>query len=267
MTVLSLSLGCQQTAVVKVQVEGLKIPREYPAVVDVSNWNGNVQIIANGRYSEPEVRAKTRGLTKVKSRTLDDLRSLGTVKAITMEEGGKRILRVTGSIVGNDPNVAMDLQIRLAKAAGIHVVNAGGEVEVVGAAGPVTIENGLPGRPGGDIQFRSGIPITDSVTLTTTDGKVLYQVGPGSTGDLDIQTAQGMPEVEATAGRLGNIRYSESRWRGTLEDGTNPIRLRSDRGGVRMVVVTDAGSIGREYWDGWPKWPTSRNWMRKLAGE
>ncbi len=267
LSVLLTCVGCTQTAVIKVQVEGLKIPREYPAFVEVSNWNGGVQIVASDRITEPEVRAQTRALTRVKGRNTDALRKLGTVRAVSSEDGGKRLLKVTGGIEGNDPTVALDLQIRMPRAAGIRVINSGGEVEVVGAGGPVFVENGTPGRPGGDIQFRSGIPITEAVTLTTTEGKVLYQIGPGSTGDLDLQTVQGTPEVESTAGTIDGIRFTALRWRGTLEKGANPVRIRSDKGDIRVLVMKDAGTYGREYWDGWPAWPTSPRWVGKLAGD
>lgn len=267
LAVLLASFGCQRTALVKVPIEGMKIPREYPASVEVSNWNGNVQVYANDKYGEPEVRAKARALDTAAAGNLENLQTAVKIRAVSSEEFGKRVFRVTGTIVGSNPAIALDLQIRIPRAWGVRVVNAGGEVEIVGAGGPVTVENGSPGRPGGDIQFRSGIPITDAVAMTTSEGHVLYQVGPGSTGDIDLQAFDGTPEVDATSGSLQGITFTANHWRGTLDKGTNQIRLRSDKGDVRMLVIENAGTYGRQYWDGWPEWPTHPKWMAKLAGE
>ncbi len=266
--VVALLAGCQRSAVVKVPIEGLKIPREYAAMIDITNWRGNVQVVASDRYREAEVRARARALDKSAPRASEVLRKTVSVRAVSVEEGGKRILRVTGASASEPPApVSLDLQILIPRVWGVQVTNSGGEVELVGVAGPITVNNGAPGREGGDIQLRTGIPMTEAVSLATTEGGVLYQVGPGSTGNLDLQTTEGMPQVEAKVGKIDRIKCQNGRWRGSLENGSNQVSLRSDKGEVRILLLENAGTYGREYWDGWPQWPTSPRWISKLAND
>jgi hypothetical protein len=185
-------------------------------------------------------------------------------------DDNRRLLKITGRPnfeAGSPVPVAIDLQVRLPRAWGIHVVNSGGEVELIGVGGPITIENGAPGQEGGDIQVRTGVPIKDAVNVRTTSGRVVYQVGPGSTGNFDLQTPSGTPEVTAEVGTLDKVSMQPDRWRGTLDQGTNPIQIASGKGDVRVLVIQNAGTYGRQYWDGWPEWPTSPRWIAKLGGE
>jgi hypothetical protein len=268
MLVAVLGGGCQRSAGFAVRIEGLKIPREYAAAVEVTNWRGNVQIFASDRYSAPEVRARVRALSDAAPGTFEDLRETVTVRAESMEEGGRRVLRITGrQRAGRDEPVALDLQIRIPRALGVRVNSSGGDVEVVGISGPVAIANGGPGRGGGDVEIRTGMALTDPVSVTTSEGKILYQIGPGSRGALDLRSAGGMPQVDAKIGTIDGMSYTAERWRGTLDGGTNPVHLESGKGDVRVLLIENAGDYGKEYWDGWPQWPTSPRWIAKLGGE
>jgi len=260
-------VGCQKSAAVKVHIEGIKVPREYAVSVEVTNIRGDVQVYASDRIKEPEVRARARSLDSKGPETFSDLAKTITVRAVTSEEGGRRMFRVTGNLAGDASSpIAVDLQIRIPKANGVRVVNSGGNVELVGVSGAISVENGGPGKGGGSVEVRTGMAMTQAVTLSTTEGGVLYQVGRGSTGDLDLRATGGMPQVDAKIGTLGAISYQADRLRGTLDDGKNPIRLHTDKGDVRMLVLENAGEYGKEYWDGWPQWPTSPRWVSKLAG-
>jgi hypothetical protein len=259
--------GCHRSAAVKVPIEGLTIPREYAASIEVKNWRGNVQVYASDKYKAPEVFARVHPLDKTAPRNTNELRKMVLVRAVSSEEGGKRVLRVTGDSTQNPPGpVSLDLHIRIPRAWGVHVTNAGGEVELVGIGGPISVENGGPGKDGGEIQVRTGIPMKDAVTLTTTNGDVVYQIGPGSTGAIDLQANNGLTAVDSDAANVDNTVYQPDRWLGTLDHGNNPIVMRSGKGDVRIVVVENAATLGRQYWDGWPEWPTSPRWVAKLGG-
>ena len=139
--------GCHRSAAIKVPIEGLTIPREYAASIEVKNWRGNVQVYASDQFKAPEVLARVHPLNKTAPRNTTELRKTVLVRAISSEEGGKRVLRVTGDSAQSPPGpVSLDLRIHIPRAWGIHIVNAGGEVELVGIGGPVNVENGGPGQ-------------------------------------------------------------------------------------------------------------------------
>lgn len=260
--------GCQRSSSFTVKVEGMKVPREYPIWVDISNWNGEVQVVANDRYSQPEVRARVRALSDAAPRSAEDLRKTVRVRAISNEEAGKRVLRIQGDAATvPTPPVALDLQVRIPRSWGVRVANSGGTVELVGVAGPIDVQNGSPGKPGGSIDIRTGRAITEPVTLITQNGTIQYLVGPGSTGRIEASTTEGMPFVDARVGTVSGVNYQGNLWRGNLGDARNPILLRTHKGDARILVLENAGEIGREYWDGWPEWPTSPRWIAKLGGE
>jgi len=265
-----LCVGCQRSAGFAVRVEGLKIPREYAASIDITNWRGGVQVYASDRYAAPEVRGRVRALNDSAPGSLEGLRDTVQVRAISTEEGGRRVLRVTGQQkAGRDEPVALDLQVLIPRAWGVRIQTSGGEVEVVGISGPISIVNGGPGLEGGKVEVRTGMPITDPVTVTTTEGPILYQIGRGSKGQFDLRAGgvDSMPEVDAKIGTLDNISYTSERWRGTLDGGENLVRLESGKGNVRILLIENAGDYGKQYWDGWPQWPSSPSWIAKLAGE
>jgi len=260
--------GCQRTSSFTVKVEGMKVPREYPVWLDVSNWNGEVQVVASDRFFQPEVRARVRALSDAAPRSSEALRQTVRVRAISNEEAGKRIIRVQGDAAASPmPPVALDLQVRIPRSWGVRIVNSGGTVELVGVAGPIDVQNGSPGKPGGSIDIRTGRAITEPVTLITQSGTIQYLVGPGSSGRIEASTTDGMPFVDAKVGVVSGVTYQGTLWRGNLGDARNPILLRTHKGDARILVLENAGEIGREYWDGWPEWPTSPRWIAKLGGE
>jgi hypothetical protein len=259
--------GCQRSSAFTVRVEGMKVPREYAPRLEVTNWNGNIQIIANERFTQPEVRAQVRAQNESAPSFFDELRKTVTVRAVSLEESGARVLRVTAAPAGFDsPAVACDLQIKVPKISGVVVTNSGGGVEVVGISGSVAIHNGGPGKVGGDVEIRTGKAMTQDVSVITSEGRVHYQVGPGSTGKIEINSTEGMPFVDAKIGSLDSINYQGDKWRGSLGNGRNIVSLRTHKGDARMLVLENAGQY-RELWDGWPEWPKNPKWLAKLAGE
>lgn len=263
-----LCIGCQRSAGFAVRVEGLKIPREYAASVEVTNWRGGVQIYASDKYKAPEVRGRVRALKDSAPGSFEGLKETVTARAISTEENGRRVLKVTGQQrPGRDEPVALDLQILIPRAWGVRINTSGGEIEVVGASGPVTIVNGGPGREGGAVELRTGLPMTDPVSISTTEGRILYQIPRGSKGDLSLRATGGMPQVDAKVGTIDGISYTAERWKGNLDGGTNLVQLESGKGDIRILLIENAGQYGKEYWDGWPQWPSSPSWIAKLAGE
>src|SRR4029077_20044360 len=131
---------------------------------------------------EAQVRFKVRP-TSPNAPKVGELERAVIVKATASIEGSERLLRVSGKAADVPAkDVAVDLFIRVPKVSATRVRNAGGPVELVRVGGTVAVENGVGGKPGGDVQLRTGEAMTESSTMTSTDGRVLWQVGPGSSG-------------------------------------------------------------------------------------
>lgn len=260
--------GCGRATKTAVPIEGVPVASDYGTNVDVTNWNGSVYIVADPRFKDAKVSAKVRSLSRNLWQREGDLVAGADVKAVSTVGTDGRILRVISQPADDPPRpIAVDLYIRVPKVSGTRVRNSGGPVEVVRVEGPIDIENGVGGGPGGDIQVRTGAAMTGPATLVTTSGSVLYQVGPGSTGRFDLMTDEGpAPQFSSRLGETSDVRPEFNRYSCVFNNGGNPVVLRSGNGLVRATVMEDAAEYGPEIWDGWPRWPSKPRFVGRLGG-
>lgn len=100
--------------------------------------------------------------------------------------------------------------------------------------------------------------MTDPVSISTTEGSVLFQAGPGSAGRFDLSTGQGQAQFFALTGTVSEVQPGHDRYRGVLNGGENPVTLRSERGMVRVQILPNADSHGPDlWWDRPPGWVTA----------
>src|SRR5216684_747768 len=179
--------GCMRSTRARVvAIECITPPPKYAAAVEVDNFNGSVHIYADPSVKGAQVRAAVRPTSR-NAPSAGHLEEAVVVRATASIEGPERLLRVSGKAADQPAkDVALDLYIRVPKVTATRVRNAGGPVELVRVGGMVAVENGVGGRPGGDVQLRTGEAMTETSTMSTTSGKVLWQVGPGSAGKFDL---------------------------------------------------------------------------------
>ncbi len=261
------SSGCvRSTRTQAVPIEGIKLPPRFAATVEVDNFNGSVHVYADPAVKEAQVMAKVRATSRNAPKA-GELQQAVVVKAAASIEGSERLLRVTGRAADAPPkDVALDLFIRVPKVNATRVRNAGGSVELVRVSGTVNVENGAGGGQGGDVQVRTGEAMTEPATMTTSSGKVLWQVGPGSSGNFDLTSDSGEAVFTCRLGEVSDVVPDANHYRGRLNSGQNPIRLRSGNGQVQALVIENADTYGPETWDGWPEWPTHPKFIGRLGG-
>ncbi len=253
---LALLCGCRLGSKVDVAVTGAAVEPGTPTAVDVNNWNGSVRVLTGSRYKQAEVRAKVRR-TQSGSPGRRDIAKASSITAETTVSDGRAILVVRSTTTLADPQEGKaELTICLPACAGVLVRNAGGIVDLRGVGGAVTVENGFNGGPGGRVELRTDEPMTQPVALVTSDGPVHYQVGPSSTGRFDLQADDGMVEFLAKGGSVRTEVVDPDRWIGTLNDGENPVVLRSGRGTVGAMVIPDARAYRPSRWKGLFFWKT-----------
>jgi hypothetical protein len=262
-----LATGCMRsTRAAAVPIEGIKLPARFPTAVEVENFNGSVHIYADPQVKEAKVAMKVRPTSRNAPKP-GHLEEAVVVKATASIQGAERLLRITGSAADSPPkDVALDLFIRVPQINATRVRNAGGPVELVRVGGTVAVENGAGGRAGGDVQVRTGEAMTDTSTISTTNGKVLWQVGPGSSGKFDLVSDTGQALFTCRLGEVSEVVPDYGHYRGTLNSGTNAITLRSGSGSVQALVIENADTYGPELWDGWPVWPTKPRFIGRLGG-
>lgn len=250
-----------------VEIAGIKLPPQYPATVEVDNFNGNVYIEADPQVEAAQVRARPRATTK-NSPKVGLLDEAITVTATGSIEGPERVLRVVGRPADNPPaDVAIDLFIRVPKINATRVKNSGGSVEIVRVGGSVHVENGVGGGEGGDVQVRTGEPMTESSTLHTSSGRVLWQVGPDSTGTFDLVSDSGQAKFTCRLGEVSEVFPDANHTRGRLNSGTNLVSLRSGAGPVEALIIENAATYGPQRWDGTaPSWPQRPRIIGRLGG-
>lgn len=263
----SLTTGCgRSTRGQSVAIDGIKLSQEHPTVVEVDNWNGSVTIRAIPGLKAPSVRAKVKA-AGAEAPKVGKLWEGVSVKATSSISGTERLLKVVSTATDDPPSqVSVDIEVRVAAVAETRVRNAGGQVELVHVNGPISVENGYGGRPGGPVEVRTGEAMTFPVTISTTGGKVLYIVGPGSTGTFDIVADNGPARFTSLLGQVKDVHPEYNHYRCILSEGTNPVSLRSGNGPVRASVVENAGTIGPEIWDGTPVWPKEPRIVGRLGG-
>ena len=109
--------------------------------------------------------------------------------------------------------------------------------------------------------------MTAPAMLRTTEGQIIYQVGPGSTGRFELLTDNGpAPQFSSRIGKVEDVRPEPQRYTCIYNGGDNPILLHSGDGLVRAAVMVDAGEYGPELWDGTPRWPKTPRFIGRLGG-
>jgi len=259
--------GCvRSTRASVVPIDGIKLPTQYAAAVEVDNFNGSVHVCADPEAKEAQVQMKVRP-TSPHAPKVGELERAVVVKATASIEGSERLLRVSGKAADAPAkDVALDLFIRVPKINATRVRNAGGPVELVRVGGTVSVENGVGGKPGGDVQLRTGEAMTEPSSMTTTSGKVLWQVGPGSTGKFDLVSETGQALFTCRLGEVSEVVPDYSHYRGVLNGGQNVVALRSAAGPVQALIIENAATYGPEMWDGWPVWPAHPRVIGRLGG-
>jgi hypothetical protein len=211
--------------------------------IDVENVRGIVTIIVDPKTKTPYVGGRVYpdpDLTKpIREQAADE--STFTAEVVAGDAGPVVRVRATPPAEALD-TANVEITIHLASCYGVTVRNAGGAVRMEGVAGPITVENGWGGVPGGMVIVRTGQTMTEAVTLTTTDGDIYYQIPPTSTGTLDLLSLEGPADLRAEGGRLTQVRPEYSWYRGILNAGNNPIVLRSGKGMVRVTVLDNAAT-------------------------
>ncbi|MGP1346707.1 MAG: hypothetical protein ACTS3F_08585 [Phycisphaerales bacterium] len=222
----------------------LQLPPNTAALaLDIENFNGSISVRAD---SEAQDTLNIESL-KFVDKAADRDASESTLSAITVaaeieSDGPLAVLRVRSISTAADdaPDHGTNLTIHMPRADGVRIHNSGGHVSIIDAGGTVDINN-----VGGSIEFATTRRMTESVTLITHNGEVYYQVPLTSTGDFDMLTLEGRTTVKDRGTVIENTYAGPGTLQFVLNDGDNPVVMRSNRGNVRVWVMDNPTEMTR----------------------
>ncbi len=123
----------------------------------------------------------------------------------------------------------------------VKVQTSHGKVYVTDFQGSVEINNNH-----GDVRLMTSWPITSPITVINSDGSVDYRVRAESRGDIDAQTVFGSVLFRQTYGKwaMKESASTQHRLRAVLNDGVNPVMLRTSHGDIRIAIVSNPTEVG-----------------------
>ncbi len=214
-----------------------------PVAVHVVSFNGDVTVIADPNLPWATIRMK-RQATHGFRRHADAKESLAGIQYSARIVAGERgpVLEVRTWTSDKEPWFQRaHLDIRLPTVDGLTVRTSNGTVEALNIRGAVDIRN-----TGGDVQVMTNLPMVRPVTIDTSFGDLDYRVRLGSTALFECHAANGSVDGRIRHGRLIiHNGTNDETFLATLNDGTNPVRLTTVNGDIRIAVVkvpTDVGS-------------------------
>jgi hypothetical protein len=205
--------------------------------VDVENYNGSVRIQVVPGLQRPEITAEVWDESNGFMRRTDDAIVRGWYAANLTTQEGRPVLRVLTTRTANStPPTFVKLTVKTPTLEGVRVRNNGGDVEVRGGSGPITIENGFRGGEGGNILVVTPSRLSDPVRMTTTKGDVELRIAPSSQGSFELTALKGHVAAATRTEALTRSRRTATTWTGVMNSGTNKIELMSQDGDVTLDV-------------------------------
>ncbi|MCH8342538.1 MAG: DUF4097 family beta strand repeat protein [Planctomycetes bacterium] len=213
-----------------------------PVAIDVESFNGDVIITADDQLTNATVsilREATHGYRR-KEEAQASLAEIDYSLALVPGEFGQ-VLQVRTWTTHAEPHFQRaHILIDVPEVDGITVRAQRGNVFVTNIEGPVDISTSQ-----GNVRLMTNLPMRRAVTITIRQGNIDYRVRGESSGALDCQAIRGRVDHRVMTGRLIiEPDRDKGRLRATLNDGDNPITLRTADGDIRIAVVDNPTEVG-----------------------
>lgn len=247
-----LSAGCASRSVkdepVRVELaamsgdETTSVPLAVPIGIDVESFAGNVTIEVNPKLREAEVRVRREGVhgygrQKEAKASLGDISS--TVDLVSGEAGETLVVR-TSTTNAEAHFQRAHVHIKVPGTRSVRVVTNRGDVQCSGVGGWMDISTNL-----GDVKVMTLEPITEAVTILNREGDIDFRIRGESTGILDLHAFGGKVFYRVLQGRVYVYRGTDSDTvKAKLNDGANPIVMRTTDGKIRLAVRNDPMETG-----------------------
>ena len=223
--------------------EPIRLAISGPVAIDVESFNGDVIIRQNSDLVDQALVRVDRVAVHGYKRKDEGLAALSNVTfdaQIVPGELGQTVQVRTGSSDPEPHYLRANVLIEAAEIDGIRVRTNRGKVFATGIKGAVDIETNL-----GDVRIATNQAMTQPVTILNREGDIAYRVRGESTGTLDAEAIRGRVLHRVLYGRLFPVKpEGEGKLTATLNEGKNPITLRTTDGEIWFTVVHNPEKMG-----------------------
>lgn len=234
-----------------VTISGVEVLENAPTLaLDVENDRGAVLINVNPKLTAPQINAVA---GTIRGEPVENYQGNSWVTAAITEVDGRSVLRVRNTPVDGETNRWVQMTIEVPSCDGLRVKNSDGAIDVRGANGTISIENGGAGRPGGEVYVALGKPTTSPIMITTSTGNIDLILPTDSTGNIELISGNGaLAAIVAFTGQVTNSSIKPGWYSGILNWGQNPIRVKSGEGEARLRVGDyRVGNPQKRYYKEW----------------
>lgn len=224
--------------------EPLELQTSGPVAVDIDNFSGDVTVRADRGVKTTIVevrRVASHGLGRwTESReALDD--ASWTASLAAREGGGETLTILTDTPNPEEHFHRLEILVVAPSLDSVKIQTRRGHVTVIENQGPVQIETS-----NGDVRLMTPWPMTGPMTIVTSEGSIDYRVRGESKGVFDCESIGGQVRQRCEFGKWRALdpQNDHDRFLAVLNEGTNPVVLRTTRDNIRVAVVPDPVRVG-----------------------
>jgi len=217
--------------------------------VVVDSFGGDVTVRADPTVKKTRVevrRVSDMGLGRWQE-SREELADIAWTATLEPRESGGETLKVEAKTQNPEAHYFRAHIVIVAPALdAVAVRTTRGSVAVLENQGPVDIETSS-----GDVRMLTPWPMTQPIKIITSEGSIDFRVRGESRLSFDAETRGGEVRQRCMFGKwraLGS-ENDHDRMLATLNDGTNPVFLRTSEKNIRIAVVADPTNVGREIVD------------------
>lgn len=227
-----------------VDMTGAPARADRPMAVDIDNRNGSVTLVVDPTLKKPYIEAAVIQPGKTTFAVPPNAKVRSWYTADLKVRGGKPILRVASvRDAATQEATQIHLKVFTPSADGVRIRNSGGTVEVRNATGDFVIENGPVTGVGGDIRVLSTQRLAGNCDFATTKGDIELNISPNSAGRFEVTSVKGAAEFATRGASVLDVHQTASSWTGTLNQGTNLVRVRTAEGRAQVNVGLDGSAF------------------------
>jgi DUF4097 and DUF4098 domain-containing protein YvlB len=211
--------------------------------IDVASFNGDVIIEGNVKLKNKAkvtlVREGVHGLERSKDAKAALADIAWTAELVPGEV--EQTLQVRTSTTNSEPHfLRAHLYIEAPDINGVTVRTTHGRVFARNVRGAIDVST-----TEADVRILTNQAMTNPVTIVSRNGDIDYRVRGDSTGAFDAQTVNGRASTFIKYGEVRTLPPTRNdALRVTLNEGTNPVVLRTVNGDIRIAVVKNPEHVG-----------------------